>query len=60
LFTAICSEGNPGTGPIITENVMYFYDEMKILDKHTYSEGWLLNFKEPAAEGAIHMEYSSD
>jgi hypothetical protein len=36
------------------------YDEMKIADKCTFSEGWQLNVKEPATEGDIQMEYSSD
>jgi hypothetical protein len=26
-------------------------------DKCTFSEGWLQNFTEPAAEGEIQMEY---
>jgi hypothetical protein len=37
-----------------------FYDEMKITDTCTFSEGWLQNFKEPAAGGGIQMKYSSD
>jgi hypothetical protein len=33
---------------------------MKISDKFTFSEDWLQNFKEPAAEGDIQMECRSD
>jgi hypothetical protein len=32
-------EGNPMTGPVTIEKVMSFYDEMKIYDKCTFSEG---------------------
>ena len=32
----------------------------RLIDKRTFSEGWLQNFKEPAAEGDIQMEYSSN
>jgi hypothetical protein len=33
---------------------------MKVTDKGTLCEAWLWNFKEPAPEGDIQMEYSSD
>jgi len=36
------------------------YDAMKINGKCTFSESWLKNFKETAAAGDIHIEYSSD
>jgi hypothetical protein len=45
---------------MVTEEVKFFYDEMKITDMCTFSEGWVQNFKEPAAEGDVKMEYSSD
>jgi hypothetical protein len=38
---AVCSERKLMTGPIIIEKTMSFYDEMKIADKYTFSEGWL-------------------
>ena len=56
----MCSEGKPMIGPMIIDKVMSFCDEMKITDKCTFSEGWLQNLKEPAAEGDIQMEYLSD
>ena len=59
-FITKCSKWKPITGPMITEEVQYFYDEMKITDKCTLSEGWQQNFKEPRADGNIQMEYSSD
>jgi hypothetical protein len=48
------------TGCTIIEKSKYFYDDMKITHKCIFSEGWLQNFKEPAAEKDILMEYSSD
>lgn len=36
-----------------------FYDEMKIMYKSPFSEGWLLNFEVSAAEGDFQVEYSS-
>ena len=36
------------------------YDEMKIVDRCAFSEGWLRNFKESAWEGDIQVEYSFD
>jgi hypothetical protein len=33
------SEGKPMTGPMITEKVKSFYDEIKISNKCTFSEG---------------------
>ena len=35
-------------------------DIIKAIDRYTFSEGWLQNFKEPAAEGYIQVEHSSD
>jgi hypothetical protein len=33
---------------------------MKMTDNSTFSEDWLQNFEEPAAEGDNQMERSSD
>lgn len=38
-FTAVRSEGNPVTGPLIIDKLKSFQDEMKITDKFTFSEG---------------------
>jgi hypothetical protein len=59
-FTAQHSKGKLMTGPAIIEKAKYFYDEMKIIHKCTFSEGWMQNFKEPAAKEDIQIEYSSD
>jgi hypothetical protein len=40
----------PVTGSMIIQKVESFYDEMKITDKFTFSEGWLRTFKQPASE----------
>jgi hypothetical protein len=40
-FTTQHSKGKPVTEPTIIEKAKYFYDEMKITDTHTFSEGWL-------------------
>jgi DDE superfamily endonuclease./Tc5 transposase DNA-binding domain./CENP-B N-terminal DNA-binding domain. len=45
-FTTMRSEGKPVTGPLIIEKAKSFYDEMKITEKCTFSEGWLRNFKQ--------------
>jgi hypothetical protein len=42
-FTAMCSEGKPVTGAMITEKAMSFYDEMKITDKCAFSYSGLQN-----------------
>jgi len=44
---------------MVTEDAKWFYDKVKITDK-TFSEGWLQNFQEPAAERDTLMECSSD
>jgi hypothetical protein len=44
------------TGPVIIKKVKSFYDEMKITNTYPFSEGWLLNFKEPAGEVDAQME----
>jgi hypothetical protein len=44
-FTAMCSKGKPMTGHIIIGKVMSLYDEIKITDRCTFSEGWLKNLK---------------
>lgn len=49
-FTAICSQTKTVTGSMIIDKAMSFYDEMTIIDKYTFYEGWLKNFKEPAAK----------
>jgi hypothetical protein len=33
------SEGKPMNGPMIFQKAVFFYDEIKITDKCTYSEG---------------------
>jgi hypothetical protein len=38
-FIALCPKGKLVTGPVIIENSKPFYDEMKIIDKCTFSEG---------------------
>jgi hypothetical protein len=38
-FTQMCSEGKFVTGPMIIEKAECFYDEKKITDKCTSSEG---------------------
>jgi len=58
-FTAPHSEQKPMAEPMIIEKAKYFYDEMKITDKCTFSGCWLQNFKEPAAEGDLQIEYTS-
>jgi hypothetical protein len=37
------------TGTSTTEKVTPFYDENKMTNKFTFSEGWPQNFKKPAA-----------
>jgi len=39
----------------IIERSKYFYYEITIIDKCTFSEGWLQNFKEPVAEGDVQL-----
>jgi hypothetical protein len=39
LFAARHSEGKPLTAPTIIEKAKSFYDEIKITDKYTFSEG---------------------
>jgi hypothetical protein len=36
-FTAMCSEGKPVTGPMITEKANSFYDQIKVTDKCMFS-----------------------
>jgi Tc5 transposase DNA-binding domain. len=38
-FTAVHSEGEPMTGPVIIKETKSFYDEMKVPDQCTFSEG---------------------
>jgi len=45
---------------MIMEKVKCVYDEVKIVDTCTFSEGCVQNFNEPAAEGDTQMEYCSD
>jgi hypothetical protein len=40
---------------MITERAKSVYDEMKITDKHTFSEDWLQHFKELAGEGTVQL-----
>ena len=41
------SAGKSVTGCTIFEKAKYFYDEMKITDQCTFSEGWLQTLKDP-------------
>ena len=50
-LTTLHSKGILNTGPIIIKKAKSSYDKMKITDKFTFSERWLQNFQEPAAEG---------
>jgi hypothetical protein len=43
-FTAMCSNGKRMTGPTIIENSKPFYDEVKIKDKGTFSQGSNKNY----------------
>jgi hypothetical protein len=38
-FTAMRSEGKPVVGPMFVGKSKPFYDEMKIADRYTFSEG---------------------
>jgi hypothetical protein len=38
-FTAMCSEGKPMIGPMIIEKTKLFYDQIRIADLCTISEG---------------------
>jgi len=40
-FTEVCAEGKPMTGLMITEKSKSFCDEMKVIEKCIFSEGWL-------------------
>jgi len=40
------SAGKSVTGRMILEKAKYFYDEMKITDQCTFSEGWLQTLKD--------------
>jgi len=44
LFTAMCSNGKPMTGPMTIEKSKLFYGEMKIKDKGTFSQGSSKNY----------------
>ena len=59
-FTAMHFKGKPMTGPMIIKKAECFYVEMEIIDNCAVCEGWLQNFKEPAVEGDMRMEYYSD
>jgi hypothetical protein len=41
------STGKSVTGRMIFEKAKYFYDEIKITDWFTFSEGWLQTLKDP-------------
>jgi hypothetical protein len=53
-------KGKPMTGPMIIKKAECFYVEMETIDSCAVCEGWLQNFKEPAVEGDMRMEYYSD
>jgi len=57
-LTAKHSERKPMTGPTVIRKVSLFV--IKISNTCTFSMGWLKNFKEPANDGDIQREYSSD
>jgi hypothetical protein len=59
VLAAMFSERKPVTQPTIIEKAKSFYDEMTIIDKCTFSESWLQNFKEPRVKGGIQMEHPS-
>jgi len=40
----MCSKGKPMTGPMIIEKSKPFYDEIKIKDKGTFSQGSNKNY----------------
>ena len=58
-FTAVSSKRKPVTGSMRIDKARSFDVKIKI-DKCIFSEGWLQNFKEPAAKGNTKMEYCSD
>ena len=58
-FTVPHSKQKPMAEPMILGKAKYFYDEMKITDKCTFSGCWMQNFKEPAAEENLQSQYSS-
>jgi hypothetical protein len=59
-FTAPHSKQKPMAEPMIIEEDKYFYDDVKITDKCTFSGYWLQNFKEPAAKEYLQIEHSSE
>jgi len=42
-FTVLCCEWKPVTGHMIIETAKFFYDEVKLTDKCTFSESRLKN-----------------
>jgi hypothetical protein len=40
-FTAVHTEEKPMTGAVIIEKARSFCDEMEVVDKCAFSEGWL-------------------
>ena len=58
-FTVMSSQRKPVTGSIRIDKARSS-DEMIKTDKCTFYEGWLQNFKEPAAKGNIKMECFCD
>jgi len=59
-FTAPHSKQKPMAEPKINEKAKYFYDEMKITDKCTFSGYWLQNFKEPTFQMVVQPKYRSN
>jgi hypothetical protein len=42
--------------PTIIEEYKYFYDDVKIIEKCTFSGYWLQKFEEPAAKEELQIE----
>ena len=58
LDKVLCSEGKLMTKPVVIEKAKCFYDETKISDTCTFSEGCLQNFKE--CHGIRKMDISDE
>jgi hypothetical protein len=53
--------GKSMIGTLTTEKVTSFYNENKMINKFTFSEGWLQNFKKTSGlKRDIQMEHSYD
>ena len=45
---------------MLIEKAKSFCNEVQIIGQRMFAESWVQNFKIPAAEGDIQMEYYSD